>query len=56
MCNLTNPTVQPSLAPTTPKQATAQSPTVATHTQQMTPASVPADVQPPTSRTDVAPR
>ena len=45
--------VQPSAAPTTPKQAAAQSPTAATSIQQKAPAT--ADVQPPTSRTDVAP-
>ena len=44
-------TVQPSVAPATPKQAVAQSPKAATHTQQKTPAT--ADVQPPTGRTDV---
>ena len=50
----TAPTVQPSVAPITPKQAAAQSPTAATHTRWKTPAT--ADVQPLTSRTDVAPR
>ena len=40
------PTAQPSVAPVTPKQAPAQSPTAATHTQWMTP--VTADIQPPT--------
>ena len=45
--------VQPSVAPTTPKQAAAQSPTAATHTQRKTP--VTTDVQPPTGRTFVAP-
>ena len=49
----TAPTVQPSVAPATPKQAAAQSPTAATHTQWKTPAT--ADVQPPTGRTIVAP-
>ena len=47
-------TVQPSVVPATPKQAAARSPTAATHTQRKTPAT--ADVQPSTSRTDVAPR
>ena len=46
--------VQPSVAPATPKQAAARSPTAATRTQQKTP--VTTDVQPPTGRTDVAPR
>ena len=49
----TAPAVQPSVAPTTPKQTAARSPTAATSTQQETPAT--ADVQPLTSRTDVAP-
>ena len=44
-------TVQPSVAPATPKEAVAKSPKAATHTQQKTPAT--ADVQPPTGRTDV---
>ena len=48
----TGPAVQPSVAPTTPKQAAAQSPTAATRTQ-TTP--VTTDVQPLTSRTDIAP-
>ena len=43
-------TVQPSVPP---KQAAAQNTTAATHTQQKAPAT--ADVQPPTSRTDVTP-
>ena len=47
----TTPGVQPPVAPATPKQAATQSPTAATHTQQKKP--VTADVQPPTSRTDV---
>ena len=50
----TAPAVQPSVAPATPKQAAAKSPTAATRIQQKTP--VTADVQPPTSRTVVAPR
>ena len=50
----TTPAVQPSVAPTTPKQAAARSPTAATRTQRKTP--VTTDVQPPTGRTDVAPR
>ena len=50
----TAPVVQPSVAPTTPKQAAAQNPTAAICTQQKTP--VTADVQPPTGRTDIAPR
>ena len=50
----TAPTVQPSVAPATPKHAAAQSPTAATCTQWKTP--VTTDVQPPTSRTVVAPR
>ena len=45
--------VQPPVAPATPKQAAARSPTAATHTQRKTP--VTTDVQPPTGRTDVAP-
>ena len=45
--------VQPSIAPATPKQAAAQSPTAATRTQRKAP--VTTDVQSPTSRTDVAP-
>ena len=49
----TAPTVQPSVAPATPKQAAAQSPTAATHTQQKTP--VTTDVHLPTGRIDVAP-
>ena len=49
----TAPAVQPFVAPETPKQAVAQSPKAATHTQQKTPAT--ADVQPPTGRTDVTP-
>ena len=48
------PAVQPPVAPAIPKQAAAQSPTAATRTQRKTP--VITDVQPPTSRTDVAPR
>ena len=50
----TAPAVQPSVAPATPKQAAARSPTAATRTQRKTP--VTTDVQPPTGRTDVAPR
>ena len=50
----TAPTVQPSVAPATPKQAAAQSPTAATRTQRKTP--VTTDVQPPTGRTDVTTR
>ena len=50
----TAPAVQPPVAPATPKQAAARSPTAATRTQRKTP--VTTDVQPPTSRTDVAPR
>ena len=50
----TAPAVQPPVAPATPKQAAARSPTAATRTQWKTP--VTTDVQPPTSRTDVAPR
>ena len=50
----TAPAVQPSVAPATPKQAAAQSPTAATRTQRKT--TVTTDVQPPTGRTDVAPR
>ena len=50
----TAPAVQPPVAPATPKQAAAQSPTAATRTQRKTP--VTTDVQPPTGRTDVAPR
>ena len=49
----TAPTVEPPVAPATPKQAAARSPTAATHTQWKTP--VTTDVQPPTSRTVVAP-
>ena len=49
----TAPTVQPPVAPATPKQAAAQSPTATTRTQQKTPAT--ADVQPLTGRTDVTP-
>ena len=45
--------VQPHVAPATPKQAAAQSPTAATRIQQKTP--VTTDVQPPTGRTDVTP-
>ena len=45
--------VQPPVAPATPKQAAARSPTAATRTQRKTP--VTTDVQPPTGRTDVAP-
>ena len=41
----TAPTVQPSVAPATPKQAAAQSPTAASCTQHRTPAT--ADVQLP---------
>ena len=50
----TAPAVQPSVAHATPKQAAAQSHTAATRTQWKTP--VTTDVQPPTSRTVVAPR
>ena len=50
----TAPTVQPSVAPATPKQAAAQSPTAATHTLRK--ATVTTDVQPPTGRTVVTPR
>ena len=50
----TAPAVQPSVAPATPKQAAAQSPTAAMHIRWKTP--VTTDVQPPTGRTDVAPR
>ena len=50
----TAPTIQPSVAPATPKQAAAQSPTAATHTPQKT--TVPTDVQPLTGRTVVTPR
>ena len=49
----TAPTVQPSVAHIKPKQAAAKSPTAVTHIQWKTPAT--ADVQPLTSRTDVAP-
>ena len=49
----TAPTVQPSVAPVTPKQAAARSPTAATIIQWKAPAT--ADVQPLTGRTDVAP-
>ena len=49
----TAPTVQPSVAPATPKQAAAQNPKAATCTQRKTP--VITDVQPPTGRTDVTP-
>ena len=49
----TAPAVQPPVAPATPKQAAAQSPTAATHTQWKTP--VTTDVQPLTGRTDVSP-
>ena len=49
----TAPAVQPPVAPATPKQAAAQSPTAATPTQWKTPAT--ANVQPLTGRTDVAP-
>ena len=51
---LTAPAVQPPVAPTTPQQAAARSPTAATHAQRKTP--VTTDVQPLTGRTDVAPR
>ena len=50
----TAPAAQPPVAPATPKQAAARSSTAATCTQQKAP--VTTDVQPPTSRTDVAPR
>ena len=50
----TAPTVQPLVAPATPKPAAARSPTAATRTQRKTP--VTTDVHPPTGRTDVAPR
>ena len=46
--------VQPPVAPATPKQAAARSPTAATRTERKTP--VTTDVHPPTGRTDVAPR
>ena len=46
--------VQPPVAPATPKQAAARSPTAATSSQWKTP--VTTDVHPSTSRTDVAPR
>ena len=49
----TAPTVQPSVAPATSKQAAARSPTAATRTQRKTP--VTTDVQPPTGRTVVTP-
>ena len=49
----TAPTVQPPVAPATPKQAAAQSPTAATHIQRKMP--VTTDVQPLTGRTVVAP-
>ena len=49
----TAPTVQPSVAPATSKQAAAQSPTAAARIQWKTP--VTTDVPPPTGRTDVAP-
>ena len=49
----TAPAVQPPVAPAIPKQAAAQSPTAATHTQWKVPAT--ADVQPPTGRTVVTP-
>ena len=49
----TAPTIQPPVAPATPKQAAARSPTAATRTQRKTP--VTTDVQPLTGRTDVAP-
>ena len=49
----TAPTVQPPVAPATPKQAAAQSPTAVTCTQWKTP--VTTDVQPPTGRADVTP-
>ena len=47
------PVVQPSVTPTTYKQAAAQSPTAATHTQWKALASI--DVHPLTGRTDVTP-
>ena len=50
----TVPTVEPPVAPTTPKQAAARSPTAATHTPRKT--TVTTDVHPPTGRTVVAPR
>ena len=50
----TAPALQPSVAPATPKQAAARSPTAATRIQWKTP--VTTDVHPPTGRTDVAPR
>ena len=49
----TAPTVQPSVAPATPKQAAARSPTAATHTPWKT--TVPTDLQPLTDRTVVTP-
>ena len=49
----TAPAVQPSVAPATPKQAAARSPTAATRTQWKTP--VTTDVQPLTGRTVVTP-
>ena len=48
------PAVQLPVAPATPKQAAARSPTAATCIQQKTP--VTTDVHPPTGRTDVTPR
>ena len=50
----TAPAVQTPVALATPKQAAARSPTAATRTQRKTP--ITTDVQPPTSRTVVAPR
>ena len=50
----TAPAVQPSVAPATPKQAAARSPTAAACIQWKVP--VTTDVQPLTSRTDVTPR
>ena len=49
----TAPIVQPSVTPATLKQAAAQSPTAATHTQQKALATI--DVHPLTGRTDVTP-
>ena len=49
----TAPAVQPSVAPATPKQAAAQSPTAVTCTQWKTTVTI--DVQPLTGRTNVAP-
>ena len=49
----TAPALQPSVAPATPKQAVAQSPKAATHTQWKIPATV--DVHPLNGGTDFTP-